>query len=69
MGEDKGKKITPVALRPGPWGQATGLARGTVYNLLNSGAIQARKCGGATLITTPPAEFLASLPTYEPQAK
>lgn len=61
--------ILAVGWRPGPWGKAVGLSRATVYTLLNQRAIQAKKSGAATLITTQPDDYIASLPTYDPQSK
>jgi len=51
------------------WGAALHVCNATVYNWLAAGKIRARKVGGATRIETPPAEFLASQPEYEPHAR
>ena len=51
-----------VGWRVSEWADAVGLCRATVYNrLLAAGAIESVKIGAARVITTSPAEFLASL--------
>ena len=45
------------------WADATGISRGSVYNLFLAKKINSVKCGKSRIITTSPAEFLASLPS------
>jgi hypothetical protein len=51
-----------VGWRPGPWGKAAGVGKTTTFKLIKEKVIDARKNGTATIITTSPAEYLASLP-------
>jgi hypothetical protein len=41
---------------------ATGLSRSTIYNLLAAGEIESVKRGASRIITTPPEDYIASLP-------
>lgn len=43
------------------WCRAAGVGRTLTYKLLREGRIAARKLGARTLITTDPADFVASL--------
>ena len=52
---------TKAGWRPNEWTRDTGLSRASVYRLLKDGRIRAVKSGSATIIITPPAEYLASL--------
>jgi hypothetical protein len=47
--------------RPREWARAAGLSRASVYNLLAAKQIASVKYGGARIIVTTPAQFLASL--------
>jgi hypothetical protein len=47
------------------WMADTGLSRSLTYNLLKAGRIKAVKLGAVLLITTPPHEFLMSLPAVD----
>ena len=59
------REIQRVALRPAEFGEAVGLCRASVYKLMSAGRIKSVKNNvgkhGARLITTTPAEYLASL--------
>ena len=59
------REIQRVALRPAEFGEAVGLCRASVYKLMSAGKIKSVKNNvgkhGARLITTTPAEYLASL--------
>ena len=62
----KSQEQTPrFAWRPEEWGEAIGVCRATVYNLMKAGKIKSVKNNtgkhGARLITTTHAEYLASL--------
>lgn len=50
-----------VAWRVSEWAAAVGLSRAMTYKLLAAGSITRVKAGRATLIVTPPAEYLAQL--------
>jgi hypothetical protein len=51
-----------VGWRPAEWGRAVGLSRASVFNLLAAGAINSVKYSSrATIITTAPRDYLASL--------
>lgn len=56
------KEPTKAGWRPAEWGRDVGVSRAQVYNYLNDGIIKSKKAGNARIITTPPREFLASLP-------
>jgi hypothetical protein len=56
------EKTAKRAWRPKEWGDEANVGKTTVFKLIKSEAIDARKRGTATLILTPPAEYLASLP-------
>lgn len=43
------------------WSAATGISRSSVYELMKEKAVQSVKFGGARIIVTPPATWLASL--------
>jgi hypothetical protein len=43
------------------WQNDSGLSRSTVYNLLTAKAIESVKVGKCRIITTSPADYLASL--------
>lgn len=47
--------------RVSEWAAAVGLCRASVYNLLSAKAIESVKSGAARIITTAPADYLASL--------
>ena len=47
---------------------ASRISRGRVYRLLDEGKLTARKLGRITHIEQSPAEFLKSLPAYQPGA-
>jgi excisionase family DNA binding protein len=51
-----------VGWRVNEWAHNIGCGRSHVYDLLGEGKIRAVKSGKATIIVTPPAEYLASLP-------
>jgi excisionase family DNA binding protein len=44
------------------WCSEVGVGRSHVYDLLNAKKIRAVKSGKATIIVTPPADYLAGLP-------
>jgi hypothetical protein len=44
------------------WCGAVGVGRSHLYELLNQKKVRAVKSGKATIIVTPPQEYLASLP-------
>jgi hypothetical protein len=52
---------TKVGWRPDEWARAAGLSRGTLFNLLKAGKIEAVKSGTARIILTSPADYLDSL--------
>jgi hypothetical protein len=52
---------TKAGWRPDEWSAATGLSRGYFYKLLRAGKVEVVKAGKATIVTTSPADFLASL--------
>jgi hypothetical protein len=54
--------VERVGWRPGPWARAAGIGKTKTFELIRTKAIEARKLGKATLILTPPGEYLASLP-------
>lgn len=56
-----GGKPTKAGWRVHEWAADCGISRAFTYNLLRSGAIKSVKVGAARIITTTPAEFLASL--------
>jgi len=45
------------------WGEATGLSRAYVYELMERGALRSVKDGAARIITTHPRDYLSSLST------
>jgi hypothetical protein len=47
--------------RVNEWGDACGLCRATVYNLLAAKKLRSVKSGTARIILTPPTEYLESL--------
>lgn len=47
--------------RVSEWAAAVGLCRASVYNLLSAKTIRSVKSGSARIITTAPADYLASL--------
>jgi hypothetical protein len=53
------------AWRVAQWAADTGLSRAKVYQLLAAGLLQSKKDGKARLITTRPADYVASLPSGE----
>ena len=53
--------VAKVGWRPAEWGEAVGLCRASVYNLLAARAIESVKIGAARVITTAPSDFLTSL--------
>jgi excisionase family DNA binding protein len=56
-----------IALSPAGAADALSVSRRTVYALLNTGKLKARKAGNRTLIPVADLEhYLASLPSYEP---
>jgi len=57
-----------VSLTPREAAQAASMGVTKFYQLLNSGALPARKCGRSTLILRTDLEaYLASLPAYQPK--
>ena len=54
---------TKAGWRVDEWTADTGLSRSLTYNLLKAGRIEAVKLGKVTVITTSPANVLASLRT------
>lgn len=58
---ERGGRQTKSGWRPREWGDATGICRSKIYDLLDAGAIQSVKVGRARVITTDPADYLASL--------
>jgi hypothetical protein len=59
--DDDSASVVKVGWRRAEWGEAVGLCRVTVYNLMNAWAIQSVKAGSARIIVTAPATFLARL--------
>jgi hypothetical protein len=53
--------VEKVGWRFKEWCPATGVSRSYAYELLGAGKIKAVKAGAATIITTSPSEYLASL--------
>jgi uncharacterized Fe-S cluster-containing radical SAM superfamily protein len=60
---------TRVGWKPIAWADAVGCSVAWAYCLLNEGRIAAVKDGRATIITTPPAEYVASLPEFVSKRK
>lgn len=54
-------QIDKFGWRVKEWGEATGLSRAFVYELLASGAVISVKVGAARIITTHPRDYLAAL--------
>ena len=52
---------TKAGWRPNEWTRDTGLSRASPYRLLRDGKVKFVKSGGATIITTSPADYLARL--------
>jgi hypothetical protein len=52
---------TKAGWRPNEWAASTGLSRSKTYQLVKAGRIQAVRASRVTIITTSPAEYLASL--------
>jgi hypothetical protein len=52
---------TKAGWRISEWARDTGLGRSSVYNEIKAKRVKAVKSGSATIITTSPAEYLASL--------
>ena len=61
MSSENGK----VGWRVHEWYPQVGIGRSTTYNLIEQGKIKIVKVGRATIIVTPPSEFLASLDALE----
>ena len=59
--KDDSASVAKVGWRPAEWGEAVGLCRASVYNLLAADAIKSVKIGAARVIVTAPADFLTSL--------
>lgn len=56
----------PISCRIPQAVKVTGLSRSRIYNLIATGELRARKCGGATLIEYAELErYIASLPVVE----
>lgn len=59
-----GPKVTKIGWRPAEFAEATGLSRASVYCLLSQNKIRSIKHAegkhGARIITTSPADYLAS---------
>lgn len=53
---------TKVGWRPKEWARDVGLSRASVYLLIADNKIKSVSHGAARIITTPPSEYLASLP-------
>jgi hypothetical protein len=68
VGDNSSRGVDRVGWRVLAWGAACGIKRTAVYELLKRGAIQGRKSGKITIITTSLAEYLASLPSYRPKS-
>jgi hypothetical protein len=51
-----------VGWRVRDWSRQAGVGRTSTFNLIKAGTIAAVKHGAATVITTPPKDYLASLP-------
>jgi len=54
-------KSSKAGWRIAEWHRDAGVSRSKTYELLEDGKIQSVKVGAARIITTSPAEFLASL--------
>jgi hypothetical protein len=54
----------PLSWRPAIWLKQAGhpFSRPKLYGEIRAGRIDARKCGKSTIILTPPAKYLESLP-------
>jgi len=48
------------------WCAATHMGRFKFYQELKAGRVKAKKSGRATIVTTPPEEYIANLPDYDP---
>jgi hypothetical protein len=55
-------KPSPVAWRPRAWRRIIPIGHTKLYEEIARGAVQIVKVGEATLITTSPEQYLASLP-------
>jgi hypothetical protein len=53
----------PAAWRVDDWRREVPISRSKFYEERNAGRIATVKCGASTLVTTPPREYLASLPS------
>ena len=56
-----GASPTKVGWRVNEWCFDVGLSRASFYNLLKAGKVEIVKSGAATIVTTAPRDFLASL--------
>jgi hypothetical protein len=54
-----------VGWTPLEWSYESGIGRSVMYGLIQKGRIKTVKSGKATIIITPPAEYLASLADSE----
>lgn len=59
--KEKVASPTKCGWRVTEWGRDVGLSRAYVWRLISDGTIKSVKSGGARIILTPPAEYLASL--------
>jgi hypothetical protein len=59
--EPMNASLTKAGWRPNEWTRDTGLSRASLYRLLKDGKVEFVKAGGATIIITSPAAYLASL--------
>jgi hypothetical protein len=53
----------PAAWRVDAWRRKVPISRSKFYEERNAGRIKTVKVGSSTLVTTPPREYLASLPS------
>lgn len=60
--------LKKVGHRINEWFPAVGVSRSKTYQLLNDGVIESVKIGRARVITTTPADYLASLVDQMPPA-
>jgi len=60
--QDQTRNPDKIAWRINEWCAAVGVGRSHTYDLLKRGCIKAVKSGDRTLIVTPPAEYIGSLP-------
>jgi len=61
-GADPRESVTRAAWSISQWCDEAGIGRVKTYAEIKQGRVRAKKCGKRTLIITPPAEWLNSLP-------